>query len=39
MPIPIPGKDESKEDFMSRCMADSAMNDDYDEDNFKEEEK
>ena len=31
MPIPVPGKDESKEDFMSRCMADSAMNDDYDE--------
>ena len=31
MPIEVPGKDESKEDFMSRCMADSAMNDDYDE--------
>ena len=32
MPIPKPNKDESQEDFIKRCMADSAMADEYKED-------
>ena len=31
MPIPKPHKDESKSDFMSRCMGDSVMTSEYEE--------
>ena len=29
MPIPKPKKDESKDDFISRCMSDDVMLDEY----------
>lgn len=31
MPMPKPRKDESKDDFMSRCMADETMRRDFEE--------
>lgn len=31
MPMPKPKKDEKKEDFLKRCMADTVMNDEYDD--------
>jgi hypothetical protein len=31
MPIPRPGRDESHDDFMDRCMGDSVMTDEYPE--------
>lgn len=30
MPIPKPRKDETKEEFMSRCMSDDVMKKEYD---------
>ncbi len=32
MPIPKPNKDESKDDFVSRCMSDDVMKSEYDDD-------
>lgn len=29
MPLPKPEKDESKKDFLNRCMANKVTNDDY----------
>ncbi len=31
MPIPNPGKKESKNEFISRCMGDNVMNKDYEQ--------
>ena len=31
MPLPKPKKNESKKDFLDRCMADSIMNEEYEE--------
>ena len=32
MPIPKPSRDESREDYLNRCMGDSTMTDEYDQD-------
>ena len=32
MPIPVPNKDESHDDFISRCMSDEKMKNEYDQD-------
>lgn len=32
MPMPKPKNDESKDDFLNRCMSDSVMNDEYEDD-------
>lgn len=32
MPIPVPNKDESHDDFISRCMSDEKMKVEYDQD-------
>ena len=29
MPLPTPSDKESKDEFIARCMADKAMNDDF----------
>jgi hypothetical protein len=29
LPLPKPKKDEDKDDFISRCMGDDVMNDEY----------
>lgn len=29
MPLPTPSKDEARDDFLSRCMANPTMNDDF----------
>lgn len=31
MPLPIPDKEETKKDFMSRCMSDSKMNEEFED--------
>lgn len=31
MPLPTPNKDEDKDDFVDRCMADDAMNREFDD--------
>ena len=32
MPLPTPNKDESQDDFLSRCMGDGLMNEEYPDD-------